>query len=408
MQRVDHPVPSSANVEALHDLENGANGLLLTFAGSVGAYGYGLDASEVAIAQILERVQFDAGISLELDLSPQTKDAGVIIATLAQKRGVAPGRTDIRFGFDPIGATAAGGGSPLAWKELAPIFHAAVDAVASRGFKGPFAVADGRIVHNACGSEAQELSYVLAVAIAYLRMLVDAGVKLEDARQMIFFRLAADADQFLTIAKFRALRKLWARVEETSGLSARPVFISAETAWRMMTRRDPHVNMLRTTMAAFAAGLGGADAIVVLPFTAAIGLPDRLARRIARNTQLILLEESNLSKVSDPAAGSGGVEDLTTKLCATAWALFQEIERTGGAAAALEQELIQKNVAAVRAERAKAIADRREVITGTTVFPNPDEIPVAVLQAAPPRVPPMAKTLKFEPLSATRLSEPYE
>ena len=123
---------------------------------------------------------------------------------------------------------------------------------------------------------------------------------------MIYFRLAADADQFLTIAKFRALRKLWARVEEACGLAPRPAFVAAETAWRMMTRRDPYVNILRTTIAVFAAGLGGADAITVLPFTAALGLPDAFARRIARNTQLILLEESNLAKVADPAAGSGG------------------------------------------------------------------------------------------------------
>ena len=109
---------------------------------------------------------------------------------------------------------------------------------------------------------------------------------------MIYFRLAADADQFLTTAKFRALRKLWARIEEACGLSPLPVFVAAETAWRMMTKRDPFVNMLRSTMAVVAAGLGGADAITVLPHTAAIGLPDGFARRIARNTQLILLEES--------------------------------------------------------------------------------------------------------------------
>ncbi len=143
---------------------------------------------------------------------------------------------------------------------------------------------------------------------------------------MIFFRLAADADQFLTMAKFRALRKLWARVEEACGLTPKPAFISAETAWRMMTRRDPSVNMLRATIAAFSAGLGGADAISVLPFTAALGLPDCFARRIARNTELILLDESNLAKVADPAAGSGGIEDLTDQMCRAAWTLFQEIE----------------------------------------------------------------------------------
>src|SRR5262249_3910703 len=148
---------------------------------------------------------------------------------------------------------------------------------------------------------------------------------LGDARRMIGFRLAADADQFLTTAKFRALRKLWARIEEACGLTPAPASIAAETAWRMMTRRDPFVNMLRAQVAAVAAGLGGADRTAVLPYTAAIGLPDRFARRIARNTQLILLEESNLAKVADPAAGAGVLESLTHGLCVAAWSLFQEM-----------------------------------------------------------------------------------
>ena len=203
------------------------------------------------------------------------------------------------------------------------------------------------------------------------------------ARRMIFFRLAADADQFLTIAKFRALRKLFARVEQACGLQPEPIFISAETAWRMMTQRDPWVNVLRTTMAAFAAGLGGADSVTVLPFTAALGLPDAFARRLARNTQLILLEEANLAKVADPAAGSGGLEALTQQLCAAAWSLFQEIEAAGGAYAALESGLIQRKVAATRAERESAVARGRDPLTGTSEFPDIHELPVTVLEPAP-------------------------
>jgi methylmalonyl-CoA mutase len=225
---------------------------------------------------------------------------------------------------------------------------------------------------------------------------------------MIFFRLSADADQFLTIAKFRALRKLWVRVEEAAGLRPEPPFVSAETAWRMLTKRDPYVNMLRATIAVAAAGFGGANAISALPFTTALGLPDRFARRIARNTQLILLEESHLARVTDPAAGAGAVEEITSRLCDTTWNLFQEIEREGGAPAALERGSIQKRVAVVRGERAKAIADRREPITGTTIFPNPDELPVSVLKAKPVTVPPLPKVVVFEPLTAVRLSEPYE
>src|SRR5262249_25456381 len=147
----------------------------------------------------------------------------------------------------------------------------------AQGFRGPFACGDGRLIHNAGGSEAQELAYVLAVALEYLRALEAGGIALERARAMIYFRLSADADQLLTLAKFRALRKLWARLEAACGLVPAPVFIAGETAWRMMTRRDPYVNMLRATIAVVGAGLGGADAITVLPFTMALGLPERFA-----------------------------------------------------------------------------------------------------------------------------------
>jgi methylmalonyl-CoA mutase len=408
MQRVDHPDPAAANAEALHDLENGATALSLVFAGSIGAYGYGLDGTQPTITRALDGVFLDAGISLELDLSPQTKDAGALLAALVKARNIAPAKAVIRFGFDPIGATAVAGGSPLPWKDLVPVFNAAVDDVAGKGFRGPFAVADGRVVHNAGGSEAQELAFVLAVAVAYLRALESAGIALDRARKMIFFRLSADADQFLTTAKFRAFRKLWARVEEASGLTPEPAFVSAETAWRMMTKRDPYVNMLRTTIAVAAAGFGGADAISVLPFTAALGLPDRFARRIARNTQLILIEESSLAKVTDPAAGSGGLEDVTAKLCEAAWTQFQEIEHAGGVVAALEKGSIQKNVAAVRAERAKAVADQHEQIIGTTAFPNPSDTPVATLKVGRAKVPALPRTIEFAALAAMRFSEPYE
>ena len=187
-------------------------------------------------------------------------------------------------------------------RRSSPTWSANLPAKASRG---PFAVADGRVDPQCRRLGGAGAAFALASAVAYLRALEADGMALDAARGMIYFRLAADADQFLTIAKFRALRKLWARVETACGLTPKPAFVAAETAWRMMTRRDPYVNMLRTTIAVAAAGLGGADAITVLPLTAALGLPDRFARRVARNTQLVLLEESNLAKVADPAAGSG-------------------------------------------------------------------------------------------------------
>ena len=408
MQRIDHPDPAKANAEALHDLENGARGLSLVFAGATGAYGYGLEATEAALGRALDGVYLDAGIAIELDLSPHAKSAPDHLAALIKERGIDPATTDIHFGYDPLGAIARLGGMPLPWRELSALFAQLIGNLSRQGFRGPFAVADGRPIHNAGGAEAQELAFVLASAVAYLRALEAHGVALDDARRMISFRLSADADQFLTIAKFRALRKLWARVEEACGLTPQSVFVSAETAWRMMTRRDPHVNMLRTTIAAFSAGLGGADAVTVLPFTLAIGLPDRFARRTARNAQLILLEESNLAKVSDPAAGSGGFEDLTNKLCAAAWSLFQEIEKAGGAAAVLESGLIQQKVAAVRAERQKAVATRRDPLTGTSDYPNLGEFPALVLDVQRLSVPAFETTIAFDALPTMRLAEPFE
>jgi methylmalonyl-CoA mutase len=177
----------------------------------------------------------------------------------------------------------------------------------------------------------------------------------------------------------------------------------------MLTQRDAYVNMLRATMATFSAGLGGANAITVLPHTLALGLPDPFARRAARNTQLVLLEESNLAKVSDPAAGSGGIETLTQQLCEAAWSIFQEIEKAGGLFPSLQQGLIQRKVAATRAKREADIAKRRDVLTGASEFPNLHEPDVAVLAVKPSALAPMGEaTIEFEALTPIRLAAPFE
>jgi methylmalonyl-CoA mutase len=410
MARIEHPDPAAANAEALQELENGAGGLSLVFAGAAGAHGFGLSGREEAIARALDGVHLDARIALDIDLAPFARDVPQRVAALVKRQGYDPAATNIRFGYDPLTAIAISGTSPLPWSETASLMARLIGQLAEAGFKAPFAAADGRVVHNAGGSEAQELAFVLASAVAYLRALEASGVPLDAARRMIAFRLSADAEQFLTIAKFRALRKLWARVEEACGVTPAPALVSAETAWRMMTRRDPYVNMLRATIAVFAAGLGGADAVTVLPFTAPLGLPDRFARRIARNTQLMLIEESHLAAVADPAAGSGAIEQLTQELCRTAWSQFQDIERAGGAAAALASGLIQREVADVRARREAAVARRTDALTGTSEFPDPGETPVTVTAAISTSEPPEQTVGKrfCEPLHPFRLAEPFE
>jgi len=409
MQRIDHPDAAQANAQALHDLENGASGLTLVFAGANGAHGFGLEPTAEAVEKILDGIFIDAGIALELQLGTLSRMAAIHVAESIKRKGLSPSSCDIRFGLDPIGACTVSGSSLYAWPELVAAVTGAIKGLAGVGFKGPFAAADGRVIHDAGGSEVQELAFVLAAGVAYLRALESAGVALDDAQSMVYARLSADADQFLTMAKFRALRLLWARIEQACGLVPKPLFIAADTAWRMLTQRDPYVNMLRATMATFSAGLAGANAITVLPHTLALGLPDAFARRVARNTQLVLLEESNLARVTDPAAGSGGIEKLTQQLCEAAWPLFQEIEKAGGIFAALEQNLIQRKVAATRAAREANIARRKEVLTGATEFPNLHEALVAVLDAKPVALAPSGDAkFKFDALSPIRLAAPFE
>jgi methylmalonyl-CoA mutase len=408
MQRVDHPDLKTANRQALEDLENGASGLSLVLTGAPAARGFGVAAATAGdVDRLFADVKLDL-ISLRIETAPFAgRPVATLVTEFIARQKLEPSKLAIDFGLDPVGDFARTGNSPLSWSDLSARAGETAKSLQTKGFsQATFLRADGRAVHDAGGSEAQELAYVIANGIAYLRLLEAGGFALDDARRGISFLLSADADQFLTIAKFRALRKLWARVEQACGLTPRPAMVAAETAWRMLTQRDPNVNMLRTTIAIAAAGLGGADTIAVLPHTLALGLPDAFARRVARNTQLVLLEESHLAKVGDPAAGSGAIEALTNELCAAAWSQLQDIEKAGGAWAALEAGLIQKNVASVRAARQTAVARRKDTLIGTSDYPNLTEKLPAVLDIAPAAA--LKTAVTVEPLPRIRLAEPFE
>ena len=409
MQRVDHPDPAAANAEALHDLENGATGLAVLIAGTPFGNGYGLcDASVATLERALENVWLDA-VALRLDARPRGFQTAEALINVAERRHIEISKLDVALGLDPLSTLAAHG-------NIAETINAAIErranfaaSLSKRGFRGQTFIADGRIVHDAGGSEAQELAYVLSCAVTYLRALENADLALDAARKQIAFLLTADADQFLTVAKFRALRKLWTRIEEAAKISPAPARVHAETAWRMTTRRDPAVNWLRTTIAVFAAGIGGADSITVLPHTAALGLPDRFARRIARNVQLILIDESNVHRVTDPSAGSGAIENLTTELCSAAWKLFQEMEAMGGAANALSSCLIQNKVAETRKIREANIATRKDPLTGTSEFPNVHEAATTnVLNVPCPFLPQSDAVMRIQAFPRIRLAEPFE
>lgn len=407
-QRMDHPEALAANGIARVDLQNGADALALVVAQAPAARGFGISiASDRDLDTALSGIELDL-ISLRVDAGGRALDIAQIFAWLARQRRLTAAALDVDFGHDPIGHFARSGASACAFAEIGRDAAEASKALRDAGFVGRLMLADGRPYHEAGAGEAQELAAALATGVAYLRLLEAAGLSLEDARDEIAFLLAVDADEFLTLAKFRALRRLWARVETACGLAPKPIQLHAETAFRMMTKHDPWTNILRATMAAFSAGLGGADAITILPFTLALGLPDDFARRIARNTQLLLSGEANLAKVADPAAGAGGFEALTEALCARAWRLFQKLERAGGMIESLQSGLLQKEIAATAAARRQAIAHRAPAIVGTSAFPDLAEAPVRVLAIAPNVEEPLPAVGQGARLPSHRDAEPFE
>jgi methylmalonyl-CoA mutase len=403
--RLDHPNAVEANTEALDDLANGADGLQIVSSGALGAYGFGLRSFDSAtLHKAFNGVRFDAGANFELDLGPDGPDQALRFAALIERSGAKPEDCAVSFGLDAFAASARGP-FPADWSAQARRCAETALALRSKGFLGPFLVADARAVHAAGGSPAQELAFALAAALALLRRLEQVGTPLGEACALIAFRLAADSDELVTLSKFRALRIAWSRVEETCGLEPRAARVQAESAWRMMTARDPYVNVMRGAAAAFSAGLGGADSVSVLPHTLAAGLPDGLARRLVRNAQVVLLRESNLGFVADPAAGAGAFEAMTQALCDKAWRLFQEIEGLGGLPSALANGAFQRQVAASAAALTRNAACLKAPITGVSAHADLDEPPVEVAIGAPEREAFAAAEGALMPM---RLAEPFE
>ncbi|MFO1125434.1 MAG: methylmalonyl-CoA mutase family protein [Methylocystis sp.] len=412
LARVDLADADAANRVALQDLEGGADGLHLVFAGSIGAYGGGLAGDDDdAIAHTLANVRLDYGIPVTLDHSPRAPGAAQALMRFIDRQHIDPSLTRVSMGFDPLGAQARHGYAAQPWPQASKSFAQAVKAAADAGFRYAVAVADARVVHSAGGTESQELAFALSAAVAYLRALAAAGIDPDVACGLIAFRFSADADELLGVAKFRAARRLWARVEQACGLAPKPSLVFAETAWRMISRRDPWNNILRGTLAAFSAAVGGADVISVLPFTQALGAPDDFARRLARDTQLVLQDEAHIDAVDDPTNGAGGFEALTDALCEQAWALFQEIETEGGLPSALETGAFQARVAEAAELRAKNMARAKDKLIGANQFPDIHEGALDVLapyDATAEGVEPPAGALKSIALAPHRLAEPFE
>ena len=346
------------NEAALVDLENGSTSLWLEVGGALAPddLGAALDGVFIDLAPVV------------LDASGEPVAAARAFAAVLADRDIEPA-PGTNLAADPIAALVRGEGAISL--DVVEVIATLAEEIGALGV-----VVDATAVHDLGASDAQELGYSLAVGVAYLRHLTASGRSVDDALSLMEFRYAATDEQFPTIAKLRAARRLWARVAELSGAGAQAggQRQHAVTSRPMMSKYDPWVNMLRTTVASFAAGVGGADAVTVLPFDTALGIPDAFGRRIARNTSSLLISESHVAKVADPAGGSYAVEKMTDDLAHAAWAEFGRIEAAGGVVAALDDGSLAARIDAVVTERDRQIAHRTRPLTGVSEFPNLGEV----------------------------------
>ncbi|MCA9247689.1 MAG: methylmalonyl-CoA mutase small subunit [Planctomycetales bacterium] len=386
----EHAAPKLAetNSAILEDVQGGACSLLLRLdraacqgldpddaaaaqlAGTDGLMAYHLDDFDAALQHV------DVGkVAVALEAGAAFLPAAAILSALWRRREVDAKQARGAFGADPFAALASAGQLPYAIDsgleqvaDLAAWTHEHLPQVT------PVAV-NTSVYHDAGATATQDIAFALATGVAYLRAMTSAGLEVGAAARSIRFSFRLGTHHFRAIAKLRAARRLWSRVVEVCGgeEASQAMRIHAGVGRRVLTCRDPYVNLLRNTATVFAAGVGGAESISSAAFDSTYRLPDRFSRRIARNTLLVLQEEAHLNRVVDPAGGSWFLESLTDQMATKAWALFQEIEQRGGMAAVLESGWIAEQIEQAFAPRAADIARRKQPITGVSEFPDLDE-----------------------------------
>ncbi len=374
---IDHPDPALANGQILQALDGGAASVLLRVAseGRAGVAIGDLEAMRRALEGVISEV---AAVAL---------DAGFLGLQCAQwlaSTAKASPASRLEFHLDPLSSFAQAGASP---GPIADHVEACADAAASLAAIHPRArlfLAAGQVIHEAGGGEAEELALAMAAVVAYAKALVRSGLPAKQAFAGITVGLAVNADVVLSMAKLRAARILWRKITQACG-AVLPAHIQARSSRRMLTRADAWTNLVRLTLAGFAAAAGGADVIALANFTDALGAPTDLALRQARNIQLILMEEAGVGRVTDPAAGAWCVESLTSDLARAAWTQFTAIEAAGGLIAALEGGVIADRVALTRAALAQGIASGVTRIVGVTDFRGDDDAPAVAPVGAPIR-----------------------
>lgn len=386
-ESVGEPDPDAANAAALAAMKGSAGGLALRFA-EPGTPGSGLPPTAGAIAIALDGIDL-AKVQVRIEPHAEGAMLATMLADLATARGLAPERADIRFGLDPVPMLLAGEQPRLPEPNA---LAAAFAALRVARFSGPFALLDGRPFYESGATEAQELAAVLAAAAWWLRALAPSAISPSEALPLLGTALAVDQDVLVSTAKLRAMRLLWGRLAEVSGAPPSALDLHAATSRRMLTRTEPHNNLLRNALAVFAAATGGADSVEVAPHTAGPGPTDANANALARNLQHLLMREAHLARVADPLAGSGALDVLSAALAERAWEEFRSIEREGGLIESLGGGPFAARIAAARKTLAEEVSGKARPIVGITAYranPSPREYDAAGGAGPPGHLPPV-------------------
>ena len=374
-----HPDPKVTNAAILEDLENGATSvwLRLDAAARTGQAASAAEAGQdgVMLYCVADVAQALAGVFS--NLAPVALDAGAAAvaaaALLVAHAGDEAQAARLAFNLDPVGTLVSTGSLPTTLEAAVAELGTLAQQAQQLCPQATVANVNAACWFNAGATDASELAIALATGVTYLRAMTAAGLGVEQAAARITFTTAIGTDFFGGIAKLRALRVMWQRVLGASGAESAPITINAIAAEHVLSKVDPWVNLLRTTVTSFAGGVGGADTVICLPFDHLLGLPDEFSRRLARNTQLILEEESNVHQVLDPAGGSWFIESLTRDLAQTAWTKFQGIEAAGGIVAKVLDGSLVADTAQSWDDRQQRLATRRDPLTGVSEFPNINE-----------------------------------
>ncbi|MGB0953041.1 MAG: methylmalonyl-CoA mutase family protein [Planctomycetota bacterium] len=386
--RYDLPHPKAVNRALLQDLKGGSDALFLQLdacvrlgmspQSQVGQQAWGdggcmlwsLEDWRTALDGVhLEMVQLD------LDAGANTMSCLAMLLGLVEERGLNPAEMDWNLGFDPLGTLARDGSLPMGSRCMKHQFGDLLRWTSEHMPKTRVVTVSTETYHRAGATLVQELGIMAATMVHYLQLADALRIPLETAARSMALRLAMDRDLFPAIAGQRAARRLWSRVLEACGVEDIPApWIHAVGSRRSLARRDPWTNALRASTQTFAAILGGAQQITTCAFDEALGQPSKLGRRMARNTQIILAEESRLGDVSDPAGGAFVVESLTEELSQQAWFFFQQIESHGGMAAALRGGWLHSVLGEQQQKRRAEVATGRIPITGVSSFPPVEEV----------------------------------